>query len=733
MRVTIVRLLLLIFAAVPLALILLAGQTVYAQQEHGERGYIELGIRQFAGDRRSSKFSEYRHIPGGFFLQRFELHLNSLLSDRFFLYYQTRETLEKDQTHLLDAGKRAKYRFQIRWDQTPHYFTNTAKSFFVQSGPGQFTVPAAVRTRLQTAPAEVTSFLEGAKQLDTRLTRKQGTGTLTVTPRADWTVQFQYFREMQTGVRPFGTTTNSFTHVIELPEPIDYRTHQVSAGTEYAKQDWGVQFGYSASIFKNKVGELVWDNPFRATDALNGGSRGRLDLYPDNSAHNLSIAGAVNLHKSTRVMASIVPGWMRQNDAFLPFTTNTAITDVPSLPAASLHGKKSTLAMNYTLSSSAIPALPLTVRYRSYDYDNDTPSLVFTNYVRADGSLSGVVRSNLPYAFDRKNLEANVSWGFFRKSSFKFGYEWERFDRRHRDVTSSDEHTVGAALDLIPNDRITFRTSYKHANREPDHYEANEESFPLGEPATGLGQIHDLRKYDEAARGRNRAEALLQIDPTDTLSLSASYGTTQDNYKQSLYGLLKDVNYSFSFDLTYSPHPLFSVFADYTKERYKYNQRSRQRTPPTATAPVNDTTNNDWTADMRDLVDTWGAGVEGTGLDNRVRFETYYSLSTAKGTIRTRALGVPGIPGFLVTTAQNYPDTSNRFHQVVGSVRLKFGEFFPKVEYRFEKYGRTDFQIDRLSPYMGVLDPSTATSIFLGADVPDYRVHIVTVSLGYRF
>jgi hypothetical protein len=95
-----------------------------------------------------------------------------------------------------------------------------------------------------------------------------GSGTFIYTPTADWSLQLQYSKEKQTGVRPFGTTTNSFTNIIELPEPIDYRAHQARGGVEYANQDWGFQVSYSSSIFKNDVGELVWDNPFRVSDAV---------------------------------------------------------------------------------------------------------------------------------------------------------------------------------------------------------------------------------------------------------------------------------------------------------------------------------------------------------------------------------------------------------------------------------------------------------------------------------
>src|ERR1035438_5296284 len=106
-----------------------------------------------------------------------------------------------------------------------------------------------------------------------------------------------------------------------------------------------------------------------------------MSLYPDNTAQTVDFAGAFNLTKNTRVMASITPEWMRQNDTVIPFTINSGVTGVPSLPAASLNGKKQTLAINFTLTSRPISNLELTARYRSYDYNNDTPTLFFSNYV----------------------------------------------------------------------------------------------------------------------------------------------------------------------------------------------------------------------------------------------------------------------------------------------------------------------------------------------------------------
>ncbi len=700
----------------------------------GDRGHIELGVRQLYGNRSSSKFDEYRHIPQGLFIQHSEVSLDNLFQNTFFFGFQSRDTREKDQSYLLSLGAYRKYRLDLRWDQIPHIFTRTGKTFLLESGPGVFIAPRPLTSYLQANPGDLKSLLDNARPIDLSLRRDRGSGAFTFSPSINWDLQFGYSKEKQVGTRPFGTTTNQFTNTIELPEPIDYRTHQVRAGAEYGKDDFGFQASYLGSFFRNKVSALVWDNPFRSVDAVNGSTRGRLDLYPDNNANSLSFAGAINLPHATRVMASVVPGWMRQNDAFLPFTINPAITGVPALPATSLNGKKDSLAMNYTLNSKAIPAVPLTFRYRSYDYNNETRSLIFPGYVSTDAQVTTVARRNLPFGYDRKNLGIDASWEFVRKSSLKLMYEWERLDREHRDVERAHENTVGASIDFNPRHWMLLRSSYKHSQRNPEHYEANEEGLPLGEPATALSQLPLLRKFDEAARERGRAEGLIQLTPVEQIDFTASYGTTQDDYNRSQYGLLKDIRYNYTFELAYFPHPDVFLFSDYTREKYKSLQRSRQRTPPSATSAVNDSPNNDWESNLRDMVDTWGAGINAT-VTSKVVFDAFYSLSAAKNSIFTRAMGSASIPGFLVTTAQNYPDTSNRWHQ--GAVSVKFpltDRLSPKFEYRYEKYDRIDFQLERLSEYIN-LDPSTATSVFLGvgADIPGYHAHTVAVSLEYRF
>ncbi len=715
-----------------LAVVLLPGPAV--GQEQGAKSVdLEIGVRALAGDHNSSQFDEYRDLRPGLFIQGFQSSLDHLFQKHYFLTFQTRNSLQNDRAFRATFGDTGKYHFEFNWHSTPHDFTNTAVTLFTATAPGVFTIPAAVRANLVNDAGNLPLMLEGATPLDVALKRKLGSGSFEYTPSAQWTLILGYSHENENGYRPLGAMLNGFTNMLELPEPIDYRIQEAKAGVEYGSHRGGFQADYTASIFNNQVSSLVFDNPFRSTDALGGSARGRMALYPDNNAQSLNFAGAVNFSDSTRLMAAVSPEWVRQNAPFLPYTINS-LAGVPNLPATSLNGVKTRLAMNYTLASYPLANLSVTAHYRDYDYGNQTPSLLFPGYVQADGSISTLARQSLPYSFNHQTVGAEATWLLHKDDALTFGYDFEKLDRVHRDVAASQEHTGSVTLDLNPRKWILFRGSFRHAQRDPQAYVFNEELDPMGEGANAVPLPDGWRMFDEAARTRNKADALVEIDATDRLSVTASFGTLQDRFGDTIYGVLGSRSLDSTVDASYLLGANLSLFGNYAYERYKSDQRSRQYSGPMGSAPVNSTPNNDWESYIRDGIHTVGAGISASGLRRKLNVDSFYSLSMAKGNIATRALGDPRLPGFLVTAVQDYPETGNRFHTVTGAVRYQLAkDVFAKVEYRFERYDRADFQIAGMSPYMAPYDPRTNISVFLGADVPGYQVHIVTVSLEYRF
>jgi hypothetical protein len=312
---------------------------------------------------------------------------------------------------------------------------------------------------------------------------------------------------------------------------------------------------------------------------------------------------------------------------------------------------------------------------------------------------------------------------------------------------------------------VNFRLSYRHGVRTPDEY-LNENSLvisggiPTDQP--------DHRRFDEAARIRDRADAQLQYSPTDKLSFSAFGGTLQDNYNLRggtnsptplnfiagttnpyfLYGVLKDLSYNYGFDTDYAISPAASLFAEYSHERYHKRMASRNRTPGgAAPLPMDcsisgracDSANNDWESTSRDLVDIYTAGSD-FFFGKKVYFTTYYSLSAAKGNVFSRPLGDPTIvtgPNKFALTGTNaavdYPETTSRTHEVTVIFKYKLTKnLMPKVEYRFQQFDNKDYQTSPMTPYMGCvsgLPPSapvpSCTAPQIGTPSPFYPFFVV--------
>ncbi len=171
--------------------------------------------------------------------------------------------------------------------------------------------------------------------------RRAGTVLFAYDITPDWDVLASFAREHETGTRPIGLIFNSSPSAsltggygAEVPEPINYFTNTVKVMVEHARQRWGVQLGYLGSFFQNNTGTLTFDNPFRTTDcvspngctsATQGPATGRVDLYPDNHAHYFNFAGTFALPMKLRLLASVSAGWLGQNDAFIPYTTNSIL------------------------------------------------------------------------------------------------------------------------------------------------------------------------------------------------------------------------------------------------------------------------------------------------------------------------------------------------------------------------------------------------------------------------
>jgi MtrB/PioB family decaheme-associated outer membrane protein len=802
-------------------------------------GVVELGSRWSWGDvygrpdlpfdpsLKTSKYNEYRDLRDGFFIPKVRLSMDDIAGSKYFLDVQSNNAIYRDQSYLATFGGWNRFKVQFRYDEIPHTYSNTARTLYTETGGNSttwavLTIPSLTRNALQGLAASAPTSLPSTIQTQLvpsmnfivpAIERRAGTALFAYNISSYWDLLASFSREHESGTRPIGLVLNTSPSAsltggygAEVPEPIDYFNNTMKVRAEYAREKWGVQIGYTGSFFQNNTSALVFDNPFRTTDcvaptgctaATQGPAIGLVDLYPDNHAHYINFAGSFLLMKHLRLLASINAGWLRQNDSFLPYTTNSILlAGTGPLPASSLHGEKQTLAMNFKLIQSLGKKFEIKAAYRHYDYNNDTPVLSLTpvqgDFAAADPTSP---EENTPFGYNRKNIEVTGNWYYAKKSSVKVGYEGEIMDRSHRDVEHSTENGLVAAVDSAPRKDLSFRVSYRHSVRDPEQYQ--DTTLDVGGGITE-DQIF-TRRFDESTRTRNRGDAQVQYSPTDRLSFSGFGGTMQDDfnhrggvnsatplnfiagttYPYYLYGVLKDLSYNAGFDGDFTLTNSVTLFAEYSYERYYKAMTSRYRVPGGATpTPLDcgtagrgcDSANNDWGSTSREFVHILAGGVD-VHFNKKANLNTYYTLSAAKGNVDSRPFGDPtlltGPDKFLLTgtnAAVDYPETVSRNHQVVAIFRYKLTKnVTSKVEYRYQQFDSKDYQTSAMTPYMGCVSPlppgapvpgctnpllgtpspfypyflvgdtSAARYLFLGADQPSYRAHYVAATVEYHF
>jgi MtrB/PioB family decaheme-associated outer membrane protein len=770
--------------------LLISPYRILGQDKEPDHGTVDFGVRFATGDEygrpdlpfqppvKTSQFNEYQDVRNGFYVRHLDVKFDNVLHTKNYFALQSQSTLYHDQSYLASFGDYGKFKVQFRYDEIPHIYSNTTRTLYTQTSAGVFSYPALIRQALQAAtPANTipnivnTQVVPQSNFFTPAIYRKAGTISASYNLNSRWNVNGMFFRESEKGNRPIGLIMNSSPSAsttsgfgVELPEPINYFNNLVRLGVDFGWRSLVVQGAYIGSFFQNNTSTLTWDNPFRLNaETITNPLTGAMALYPDNHANYFSFAAGTDLGKYLHVTASITPGFLKQSQAFLPYTTNTAITtcgdgtqacnSLAVLPAANLGGDAQTLAMNYTISTASWKNVTLKANYRQYDYNDNTPVHTFTP-VQGDAAAPAD-GDNTPFGFNRKDLEVSGVWYFAKKSSIKAGYDALWMDRSHRDVSHSLDNTFFVSGDWVPIRDLLIRLSYRHSNRTPDAYQDDQ----VTDPTTGAevvcndntnvsftGDQRCHRRFDEAARTLNRGDFLVQYSPLDKLTVSAFGGTLQNDYNKRggvnsltplnflagaaatvgpyyLYGLQKDISYNYGFDADYAFSSHVTLYAEYSREHYYQRMITRYRTPPgtgqnIVTCNGCDTANNDWQSTATDPVDVYSVGVD-LYLSKKAYFTTYYTLSAGKGNVNSQFLGDPTIaPIPPATTNQNtflltgtnaataYPETVDRSHEVGVIFKYKLTDrLTPRIEYRYQQWDSRDYQTTVMTPYMGCVSP----------------------------
>ncbi len=591
-------------------------------------------------DTNSSKFQEYQDLDSGFRIPL--LKLNGVSPDGNRTLDFTAKNVWRDDARLdLDYGLAGKYGMSLSYDKIPHRFGNDGRSLWTRTAAGRFEIDDAVQSANQAALAAQFAanraligfpFLNNllapqfaaARKIDISLERERtrldfDLGTL---KGLSWDVSL--FNEKRTGLRPYGASFG-FSNATEIVEPIDYDTSEATARGEWAGKSGGLVFGFRSSSFKNSINSVTYDNPFRVTDStdpqaysapgsgsIGGPAQGRNALAPDNKAGSLFLDGRWRFGTGWWANASGSKTRMRQDEALLAYTTNTAITttggapfnaaDRANLPQQSADRTADVTSFSANAGGKLAKNLGLTFRFRSYEYKDDSDRVTIPGYARFDAAWIATARITVPPQFTRTNFGSELSWEVAPSTSLGLSWNRESWDRKRREVEKTDEDVFKLSADTRAWKNVTLRGSLEHGDKSigPYDVEAAEDSFVISSGATNQP---DLRKYDEAARIYDswRIGADFVIGDAWTFTL----GTTgrKDDYDQSVFGLISDDVDHLDFELAYTPGDKQDLYVFGDRSNRKTFQKSRQSGASPSTNPL-----DNWQVKFDEVNDVWGLG-----------------------------------------------------------------------------------------------------------------------------
>jgi MtrB/PioB family decaheme-associated outer membrane protein len=446
-------------------------------------------------------------------------------------------------------------------------------------------------------------------------------------------------------------------------------------------------------------------------------------LWPSNDAVRFYLSGSFKPLKGTRVSASASYGTFSQNQNLLPFTVNKAIpgsdpnaVNALTPPRETTMAKANITSLDLTLNSRLTKSIYLTAGFRSYDFANKIEELdIPTGYTRLDQVWENVPIAVEPYSFTRSRLFGDLTFNLLKNTSFKVGYSLYGVRRREgigeTEKNKSDEGTFKVSFDSNPMDWLMLRVTYLNAKRDwslDDTYYAYIPSF-------------NFKRYFEASRNRQSVNALVGLTPIDKLDIQLTYSIGRDDYPKSDYGLKRDDFDMYGIDLSYAFAKNQTLYGFYTREVYDADQASRQSGAVFSVNPL-----DDWTANIKDTVDTFGAGQTIELQADKLNFDLSASYSKAAGS------------SFLFSPAGGSPNLAINFTKPLDTtawwtIQASFKWQMMKhllvvLGYWYEQYNLEDIVRNDIA-----VDYAAAGAIFLGALEPGYKYHVGSLKFVYSW
>ena len=660
----------------------------YCAFEEGWYSDLTLGVGSVSDD--SYKFGEYNGLQeeGSYLIG--EANARYRGEDAVYLDLSASDLGLDTRSLAIEGGRQGSYDIFLRYDEIPHYISNSASSPYLGSGGDTLTLPAGWVNASSTSA--MTALAPNLREVDLKTERKRlGTG-ISITTESPWSYHIDLRHEDKEGNKPGGGAF--LFNSAQLVEPVDYVTDEIDASVSYTTRRWQGKLAYYVSTFSNGNESLTWENAY--TPIVAGADEGRLALPPDNEFQQLSLSLAYRINDRNQVSGDIAVGSMKQDEKLLQATQNTALLVAP-LPADSADVEVDTTNARLKFTTMATDNLSLSAIYSHDERDNRTPQRMY-EWVSTDAVVASQ-RSNLPYSYTRDAVKIKADYNYDKGLKLGAGYDIDERERTFQEVDETSEDTLWGSIRVRGSD--TLFAEFKIATSSRDA--ASSEVVAAIDPPQNVL----MAKYNTADRQRDSVGVFVSFMPHPDYSIGIGFDSARDDYNNSEIGLTDSEDNSMNLDVTAMLSEDVSVNAFIGKQIIKSSQAGSQGF---STA--------DWFATTRDTFENIGVGVNFIVIEETLNIGADISVARSTGEIEVDS-GAP---------AAAFPDLNTDLETIRLYLDYRMSENLTlQAAYWHETFDSSDWALEGL-------DADTVSNLLsFDQQSPDYSNDVVKLAMHYRF
>jgi MtrB/PioB family decaheme-associated outer membrane protein len=634
-------------------------------------GTVDFGLRGtiFTDNSDEARYQRYQDLRSGPFVENF---LWKKADDHQYWDVRATHVGYRDQQYAANYNNFGKIKASFEFNQIPLFLSQDTRTAYTSSSPGVLTLDG-YPAQVQSGAATSAIYNNAAIPVDQLMKRSivDFRFVYSATEHLDLSASFKNMQK--TGEQPWSGTFG-FSNAVEVPVPVDTRTTDLGVAAEWTVPRANVRVGYDGSFFNNNIGTLVWSNPLVATDSTSAPANGRMSLWPDSNLNSGSISGLLKVTDTSQATAYISLGTLSQNDALIPYTINSALASPPlDRPTADASAKITATAFSYN--ARPTPTWWFNARFRSYDFDNQTPVFQAPTTVQYDTSVAVIDESTSPFTFSRKTLDLETSWTASPKTALRAGYSYEKVDETFRTFSTTNQNTLRLSADTTALKAVTLQAVYEYTKR-----------FGTGldeQSLDDLGEQTSLRQFDISDFTQNRFSAIAVARLGSNFSVNGTVFAGDDNRPNTGFGLLSHNNAGVAGGFDYIPSEAISVGASYQYEHYSALQKSRQANP----GDQFDDPTRDWTTDSIDATHTFTASADLLKLFAKTDLRFMYDF------VHGNSMYIYGLtPDTTLPPVSQLPPVWNTRNRLTADARYTINTHLGAgLAWWFEKYNVDDF------------------------------------------